>query len=272
MELHESRAEELEGGAAVDQQTLVAWHNESLGAMPRQAAPIGLARVAPVAPLSHSLTALSAAELRFGHQLVECGPGLRAYGRSLSGGQDPAEDLVQETMLRAWKARASFEPGSNLEAWTRAILRNVFLSGRRRSRFVGEWDDRIADRKLVSAATQQEQIELTDVARALDRLPEEQREAVLLSGVEGLSIEEIAAATGVAAGTVKSRIGRGRAALKSLLAHESALGTRIAAARAGASPSSTKCDAIALQRSAAARVKRRRTLHARRALGMTLIG
>ena len=152
------------------------------------------------------------------------------------------------------------------------ILRNVFLSGRRRSRFVGEWDDRIADRKLISAATQLEQIELTDVARALDRLPEEQREAVLLFGVEGLSIEEIAVATAVATGTVKSRIGRGRAAIKSLLAHESALGTRIAAAQAGTSSLSDKCEAIALQRSAAARVKRRRNLHARRALGMTLIG
>ncbi|MDM7957989.1 sigma-70 family RNA polymerase sigma factor [Blastomonas sp.] len=272
MELHKSRAEELEDGAAVDQQALVASHDESLGAMPRRAEPVGLASVGPVAPSGHSLTALSAAERRFGHQLVECGPGLRAYGRSLSGGQDLAEDLVQETMLRAWKARASFEPGSNLQAWTRVILRNVFLSGRRRSRFVGEWDDRIADRKLISAATQLEQIELTDVARALDRLPEEQREAVLLFGVEGLSIEEIAVATAVATGTVKSRIGRGRAAIKSLLAHESALGTRIAAAQAGTSSLSDKCEAIALQRSAAARVKRRRNLHARRALGMTLIG
>lgn len=260
MDLYERCAEGSEGGATsghVDQQALVAAHDESLGAMPRRAAPVVLARVGHIAASSDSQPALSAAERRFGHQLVECGPGLRTYGRSLSGGQDLAEDLVQETMLRAWNARTSFEPGSNLQAWTRAILRNVFLSGRRRSRFVGEWDDRIADRKLVSAATQLEQIELTDVARALDRLPEEQREAVLLSGVEGLSIEEIAVATGVATGTVKSRIGRGRAALKSLLAHESALGTRIAAATAGASPSWARCEAIASQRSAAAQVTRR---------------
>jgi len=175
-------------------------------------------------------------------------------------------------MLRAWKARASFEPGSNLQAWTRTILRNVFLSSRRRSRFVGEWDDRIADRKLVSAATQLEQIELADVARALDLLPKEQREAVLLSGVEGLSIEDIAAVTGVVAGTVKSRIGRGRAALKKLLAHDSALGSRRAAAQARTSPPSARPEFIASQRSAAARVQRRQNLHARRALGMTLIG
>lgn len=173
-----------------------------------------------------------AAEQAFGEALVECSRTLRAYGRSLSGSQHAAEDLVQETLLKAWRARARFEPGTNLQAWTRTILRNLFLTERRRSRFIGEWDDQAADRKLASAATQTTHIELSDVARALDRLSNEQREAVMLFGAEELSIEEIAAVTGVATGTVKSRIGRGRIALKNLLEHDQALGTRTAAAKA----------------------------------------
>lgn len=208
----------------------------------------------------------------FGKDLVECSRGLRAFARSLSRNQDLADDLVQETMLRAWKARALFEPGSNLQAWTRVILRNLFLSAHRRSRFVGQWDDRIAERKLVSAATQAEQIDLADVARGLDRLPKEQREAVLLFGEQGLSIEEIAAATGVATGTVKSRIARGRAALKQLLEHDPVLGSRSAVAQGATSPPVLHSAAIESQRLAAARKKRRQELYARRAMGITLIG
>lgn len=275
LNVHESRAEEFEGWCyrrQAGEQALNTPQNESLDATFVRTTPAGLADVEHVAHLGHVQAALSPSERRFGHELVECGPGLRIYGQYLSGGHDVAEDLVQETMLRAWKARAQFEPGTNLPAWTRTILRNVFLSGRRRSRFVGEWDDRVADRILVSAATQFEQIELADVVRALDLLSNEQREAVLLSGVEGLSIEDIAAVTGVLAGTVKSRVGRGRAALKNLLAHDSRLGSRSTVAHAGTSPPSGRSELIASQRLAAARNQRRQDLHARRALGTVLIG
>ena len=68
-------------------------------------------------------------------------PHLRAFGRSLSGSRDLADDLVQETLLKAWAARKRFQAGTNMRAWTFIILRNLFLSQMRRARFKGEWDD-----------------------------------------------------------------------------------------------------------------------------------
>ena len=73
-------------------------------------------------------------------------PHLRAFGRSLSGSRDLADDLVQETLLKAWAARKRFQAGTNMRAWTFIILRNLFLSQMRRARFKGEWDDLTARR------------------------------------------------------------------------------------------------------------------------------
>ena len=144
-------------------------------------------------------------------------PQLRAFGRSLSGNRDLADDLVQETLMKAWAARARFQAGTNMRAWTFIILRNLFLSQMRRARFTGEWDDLTADRLLAAPAGQDRQIELGDVQRALQHLPQSQREALILVGAGGFAYEEAADICGVAVGTIKSRVARGRVALEALL-------------------------------------------------------
>lgn len=144
-------------------------------------------------------------------------PQLRAFGRSLSGNRDTADDLVQETLLKAWAARDRFEAGTNIRAWTFIILRNLFLSQMRRARFKGEWDDLVADRLLSAPAGQDKQIELADLQRGLLELPQAQREALILVGAGGFAYEEAAAICDCAVGTIKSRVARGRVALESLI-------------------------------------------------------
>lgn len=144
-------------------------------------------------------------------------PHLRAFGRSLSGSRDTADDLVQETLLKAWAARKRFQAGTNMRAWTFIILRNLFLSQMRRSRFKGEWDDFTADRLLAAPASQDRHVELGDLQRALMHLPEPQREALILVGAGGFAYEEAAEICGCAVGTIKSRVARGRVALEQLM-------------------------------------------------------
>ena len=150
-------------------------------------------------------------------QLAAVIPHLRAFGRSLSGNRDLADDLVQETLLKAWAARLRFQAGTNMRAWTFIILRNLYLSQMRRSRFKGEWDDLVADRILAAPASQDRHVDLTDMQRALLHLPQPQREALILVGAGGFAYEEAAEICGVAVGTIKSRVARGRVALENLL-------------------------------------------------------
>ena len=168
---------------------------------------------APVAPVEH--VALSDPE--FKKQLAQVIPHLRAFGRSLSGSRDLADDLVQETLLKAWAARQRFQAGTNMRAWTFIILRNLFLSQMRRARFKGEWDDLVADRVLAAPASQDKHVELADMQRALMHLPQPQREALILVGAGGFAYEEAAEICGVAVGTIKSRVARGRVALEALM-------------------------------------------------------
>lgn len=153
--------------------------------------------------------------------LSEVIPHLRAFGRSLSGNRELADDLVQETMLKAWTARARFEPGTNMRAWTFIILRNLFLSQMRRRRFSGEWDDVTAERLLAAPASQERHVDLADVQRALLQLPQAQREAIILVGAGGFAYEEAAEICGVAVGTIKSRVARGRAMLEQIVSEGS---------------------------------------------------
>ncbi|MET0361425.1 MAG: sigma-70 family RNA polymerase sigma factor [Sphingobium sp.] len=153
----------------------------------------------------------------FKAQLTAIVPHLRAFGRSLSGNRDLADDLVQETLLKAWAARSRFQAGTNMRAWTFIILRNHYLSQVRRNRFRGEWDDLTADRILAAPASQDKHIDLTDLQRALQELPQPQREALILVGAGGFAYEEAAEICGVAVGTIKSRVARGRTALESIL-------------------------------------------------------
>lgn len=159
----------------------------------------------------------SLSDSEFKAALAETVPHLRAYGRSLSGNRDAADDLVQEALLRAWSARDRFQAGTNIRAWTFIILRNVFLSQMRRKKFVGEWDELTSDRILAASGQQDDQLHLADVQRALGLLPDSQREALILVGAGGFSYEEAAEICDVALGTIKSRVARGRAALAKIL-------------------------------------------------------
>ena len=165
------------------------------------------------APVEH--VALSDPE--FKQQLGQVIPHLRAFGRSLSGSRDLADDLVQETLMKAWAARQRFQAGTNMRAWTFIILRNLYLSQMRRARFKGEWDDLVADRILAAPASQDRHVELGDMQRALLHLPQPQREALILVGAGGFAYEEAAEICGVAVGTIKSRVARGRVALEAVM-------------------------------------------------------
>ena len=169
---------------------------------------------------STAMTASNAAIFKQG--LVEVLPHLRAFARGLCGNPDLADDLVQETAIKAWNARDRFEPGTSLRAWTFTILRNCFLNELRKSSRLVELDEDVHQSSMKVGAAQEDAIHLDDVNRALQKLPEERREALLLVGAGGLSYEEAANIAGVAVGTMKSRISRGRAELNNLLGQSSA--------------------------------------------------
>ncbi len=153
----------------------------------------------------------------FKTELAKVIPHLRAFGRSLSGNRDLADDLVQETLLKAWAARQRFQAGTNMRAWTFIILRNLFLSQMRRARFKGEWDDLTANKILAAPASQDRHVDLGDLQRALLHLPQPQREALILVGAGGFAYDEAAEICGCAVGTIKSRVARGRVALEQLM-------------------------------------------------------
>lgn len=149
-------------------------------------------------------------------------PHLRAYGRSLSGNPDLADDLTQDTMVKAWASRARFERGTSIKAWTFVILRNTFLSQMRRNKFHGEYDETTVERTLSTPASQEDSGEMADLQRALMELPQDQREALILVGASGFSYEEAAAICGCAVGTIKSRVNRARNRLATELDMKSA--------------------------------------------------
>lgn len=153
----------------------------------------------------------------FKRDLAAVIPHLRAFARGLCGRPDMADDLVQETMLKAWAAQDRFQPGTSMRAWTFVILRNIYLTDMRRNRFRGEYDELVAERILVEPAGQEAPLHLGDLHDALMTLPPERREALLLVGAGGFSYEEAAEICGCAVGTIKSRVGRARATLTQLI-------------------------------------------------------
>jgi RNA polymerase sigma-70 factor (ECF subfamily) len=149
--------------------------------------------------------------------LVAIVPALRSFARGLCGWRDMADDLAQEAITRAWAARDSYTPGTNFRAWIFVILRNQFYSTIRKDSRMTSWDPEVAERLLVEAPAQQDGIHVSDVAKALQKLPTEQREVLLLIGASGASYEEAAEIIGCAIGTIKSRLARGRKALSQLI-------------------------------------------------------
>jgi len=155
-------------------------------------------------------------------QMLSAVPSLRAFGISLSGNIDRADDLVQETLLRAIANIDSFQPGTNMSAWLFTILRNLFRSEyRKRRREVEDADGSYAD-SLKSHPEQNSRLEFKEFRTALEKLPADQREALILVGASGFSYEEAAAICECAVGTIKSRVNRARTRLADLLAIESA--------------------------------------------------
>jgi RNA polymerase sigma-70 factor, ECF subfamily len=144
-------------------------------------------------------------------------PNLRAFAISLSGNADRADDLVQETLLRAIANIDSFQPGSNLPAWLFTILRNLFHSEyRKRRREVEDADGKYAA-TLAVQPHQGAHLDFEDLRNALARLPHDQREALLLVGASGFSYEQAAEICGCAVGTIKSRVNRARTRLAELM-------------------------------------------------------
>jgi len=151
---------------------------------------------------------------------------LRAFARGLCGRPDYADDLVQETMLKAWAARDSFQPGTSMRSWTFVILRNVYLSEARRNRFRGDYDPDVAEKLLSQPAGQEDGIHMGDLRSAMMRLSPERREALLLVGAGGFSYEEAADIAQCAVGTMKSRVARARRSLEEMLGNEGDKGVR----------------------------------------------
>ena len=140
-------------------------------------------------------------------------PALRAFAFSLTYDFDRSDDLVQDTLVKAWIKADSFARGTNLTAWLFTILRNLFYSEqRKRKREVEDADGALAG-KLASLPEQEVRVELAEFQAALDRLPDTQREALILVGAQSFTYEEAAEICGVAVGTVKSRVSRARSRL-----------------------------------------------------------
>lgn len=147
-------------------------------------------------------------------------PNLRAYAISLCRNVDMADDLVQETLLRAWAHIDSFEPGTNIGAWLFTILRNTFRSEYRKRRRQIDDPEGVHAAKLASQPEQTHRIQFEELRAALAHLPIDQREALLLVGASGFSYEQAAQICGCALGTIKSRVNRGRIRLAQILTIE----------------------------------------------------
>ena len=145
-------------------------------------------------------------------------PRLRRYARALTGSREAADDLTQDTLERAWIKRVLWQPGTDLRAWMFTVMHNVFINGTRRNRPTVSLDDLAVDDAGAAPATSVETgVVLAELERALSLLPEEQREVLLLVGLEQFSYAEASEVLGVPMGTVMSRLSRGRERLRILM-------------------------------------------------------
>jgi RNA polymerase sigma-70 factor (ECF subfamily) len=169
-------------------------------------------------PAERSEAPRPAATGDFRKDLVSHLPHLRAVARALTGHRDRADDLVNDTVLKALSAEAQFQPGTYLKAWLMTILRNHYINGLRRTRIEVETIGDIPEGALPSAPNQEHVVEVNEVANALQRMSIEHREILVLVSAAGLSYEEAAEVCGCAVGTIKSRLNRARGELKKVLA------------------------------------------------------
>lgn len=149
--------------------------------------------------------------------LAELLPNLRAFAISLSRSVTLADDLVQETILKAWSNLDKFDPETNLEAWLFTILRNTYYSTLRKTRREVQDSDGVHAATLFEKPAHDGRLAYNDFQRAFDQLSPEHREVLILIGASGYSCEEAAGMIGVAVGTVKSRASRARKRLADLM-------------------------------------------------------
>jgi RNA polymerase sigma-70 factor (ECF subfamily) len=150
-------------------------------------------------------------------EIVDHLASLRAFARSLTRSTAAADDLVQDTVVKAWSNIDKFQPGTNMRAWLFTILRNTFYSShRKQKREVEDVDGDMADR-LSEKPAHDGRLALKDFAEAFKQLPAEQRESLLLVGASGFSYEEAADMCDCAVGTIKSRVNRARKRLAEML-------------------------------------------------------
>ncbi len=155
----------------------------------------------------------------FRSQLAAELPHLRRFSRALVGDAALADDLVQDCVERAMVKSHLYDPARPLRAWLYAVLRNLFISGLRRDRrsaVVKTVDDLTGSEGSVPA-NQEERLSVALIAEALDRLPHDQREVIVLVALEEMSYRDAAEIVGVPIGTVMSRLSRARAALQRIL-------------------------------------------------------
>ena len=144
-------------------------------------------------------------------------PSLRAFAISLTRNVSEADDLVQETILKAWSNIEKFTPGTDLRAWLFTILRNTFFSSKRKTRREVQDTDGVYAATMFEKPHHDGRLAYTDFSHAFDKLTPEHREVLILVGANGYSYEEAATMMGVAIGTAKSRANRARARLCDLL-------------------------------------------------------
>lgn len=150
-------------------------------------------------------------------ELVTHLPALRAFAISLTRNRATADDMMQDAVLKAWTNMDKFKPGTNMRAWLFTILRNNYYTSRRKlKREVADVDNAFSDTLSVKPE-HDGRLQMADFKQALNQLPDEQREALILVGASGFAYEEAAEMCGVATGTIKSRVNRARARLSELL-------------------------------------------------------
>lgn len=156
-------------------------------------------------------------KVNFKRQMLAILPALRAFAVSLSRKHDKADDLVQDTIMRAWAKQDSFELGTNMKAWLFTILRNEFYTQmRKKGREVQDSEGFFTENMAVHPS-QYGTLDLQDFKKALDMLPDDQKEAIILIGASGFSYEEASEICDCAVGTIKSRVSRARNRLQELL-------------------------------------------------------
>jgi RNA polymerase sigma factor (sigma-70 family) len=161
------------------------------------------------------------------HQILDHIPRLRRYARALLGDRYAADDLVQDTLERAWNKFDLWRPGSDLRAWLFTIMHNVFVNQVRSKR--SDMEKTMEELPIVPVrATQSDSLEIADVERALRGLPDEQREVLLLVAIEEMTYDEVSRSLSIPIGTVMSRLSRARERMRRLIAGaESAVPFRV---------------------------------------------